>query len=138
MKKSISLVSLILSTILLFAFSALSDPPLTPFSEKISAIDSENRSSSSLPGSDSLIEIYAEWIGTPQWMSGVDFNYETFGGSIAKGTDFFGSNIGSTDYFPVKIRFDSDSSNWSNAQFFRRDNLFNSAGVVLFPAQSGT
>ena len=133
MKKSLSFVSLILCTILFFAFSALSDPPLAPFSEKNSAIDSENRSSSSLPGGDSLIEIYAEWIGTPQWMSGVDFNYEAFGGSIAKGADFFGSNLGSTDYIPVEIRFDIDSSNWSNAQFFRRENLFSSAGVGTFP-----
>ncbi len=136
MKKSISLVSLILSTILLFAFSALSDPPLRPLSEKNSAFNSENTSSSSLPGSDSLIEIYAEWVGTPQWMSGVDYNYETFGGSIAKGADFFGSNLGSTDYVPVEIIFDIDSNNWSNAQFFRRDDLFNSAGVGTFPGSA--
>ena len=120
MKKSISLFSLILSTILLFAFSALSDPPLRPLSEKNSAFNSENTSSSSLPGSDSLIEIYAEWIGTPQWMGGVNNGMETFGGSIAKGSDFFGSNLGATDYFPVEIRFDIDSKNWIYAQFFQR------------------
>ena len=132
MNKSLSQSSLIIIIISLFAFSALSDPPLAPNSEK-KPLTSEGATSSSLPGSDSLIEIYAEWIGTPQWMSGVNNNYEAFGGSIAKGTDFFGSNLEATDYFPVEIRFDIDSNNWSNAQFFRRDNVYNSAGVGTFP-----
>ena len=131
MNKSLSQSSLIIITISLFAVSLLSDPPLTPNSEK-SALTSENATSSSHPGSDSLIEISAEWIGTPQWMSGVDNNYEAFGGSIAKGTDFFGSNLTAVDYFPVEIRLNSDSANWSNAQFFKRPG-YASVGVGTFP-----
>lgn len=132
MKNSINLNSLLLCSLIILVFSIFSNSSLLPLSEKNSALDSENRSSFSLPGSDSLIEIFAEWIGTPQWMGGVDYGLETFGGSIAKGSDFFGSNLGATDYFPVEIRFDIDSSNWSKAQFFRRPG-YASVGVGTFP-----
>ena len=133
MKKSINLNSLLLCILIISVFPLSSNSSLLPLSEIKSDIDSENRSSLSLLSNDSLIEIYAEWIGTPQWMSGVENGRETFGGSIAKGSDFFGSNLGATDYFPVEIRFDIDSNNWSNAQFFRRDKLYKSVGVGTFP-----
>ncbi|MCH7947890.1 MAG: choice-of-anchor B family protein [candidate division Zixibacteria bacterium] len=80
--------------------------------------------------------IQATWIGATQWMSGRDNNYETFGGSIAKGVDFFGSSILITEYIPVEIIFDSDTANWSNIQVFRRDNAYNSAGVGTFPGSA--
>ena len=80
--------------------------------------------------------IFAAWIGETQWMSGRDNNYETFGGSIAKGVDFFGSSILITEYIPVEIIFDSDTANWSNIQVFRRDNSYNSAGVGTFPGSA--
>lgn len=78
-------------------------------------------------------QIEAEWVGATQWMSGVNNGEETFGGSIAKGMDFFGSSILVTEFVPVEIRFDSDSANWSNAQVFRRDMTYESVGVGTFP-----
>jgi len=74
-------------------------------------------------------EIEAVWIGETQWMSGVDYGYETFGGSIAKGIDFFTSSIKTVEFVPVEIKFESDSSNWSNVQVFRRDLFYEAAGV---------
>ncbi len=80
--------------------------------------------------------IQATWIGATQWMSGVNNGYEAFGGSMAKGVDFFGSSILSTEYIPVELKFDSDTANWSNIQVFRRDNSYNSAGVGTFPGSA--
>lgn len=81
-------------------------------------------------------EIEAVWIGETQWMSGVDHGYETFGGSIAKGIDFFTSSIKTVEYVPVEIKFESDSSNWSNVQVFRRDLFYEAAGVGTFPGSA--
>ena len=80
--------------------------------------------------------IEAFWIGVPQWMGGVNNGFEAFGGSLAKGVDFFGSNITLNQYVPVEIKFDIDSANWSNVQVFRRDNGYNSAGVGTFPGSA--
>ncbi|MCH8027449.1 MAG: choice-of-anchor B family protein [candidate division Zixibacteria bacterium] len=80
--------------------------------------------------------IFATWIGETQWMSGVNFGFETFGGSMAKGVDFFGSSILPEQYIPVEIKFDSDTANWTNVQVFRRDNAYNSAGVGTFPGSA--
>ena len=80
--------------------------------------------------------IFATWIGETQWMSGVNFGYETFGGSIAKGVDFFGSSILPEQYVPVEIKFDSYIANWTNVQVFRRDFAYNSAGVGTFPGSA--
>jgi len=80
--------------------------------------------------------IFATWIGESQWMSGVNNGFETFGGSMAKGVDFFGSSILSDQYVPVEIIFDSDTANWSNVQVFRRDFAYNSAGVGTFPGSA--
>ncbi|MCH7948787.1 MAG: hypothetical protein IIC66_13420, partial [candidate division Zixibacteria bacterium] len=96
----------------------------------------EQQATSALLPGDEGPAIQATWIGATQWMSGVNFGYETFGGSIAKGVDFFGSSILSTEYIPVEIKFDSDTANWSNIQVFRRDNAYNSAGVGTFPGSA--
>ncbi|MCH8027448.1 MAG: VCBS repeat-containing protein [candidate division Zixibacteria bacterium] len=79
--------------------------------------------------------IEAVWSGTPQWMSGRDFGYETFGGSIAKGVDFFGSNVVTNDYVPVEIEFETDTSLWTLVQTFRRG-PYTSAGVGTFPGRA--
>ncbi len=79
--------------------------------------------------------IEAVWIGTPQWMSGVNNSYEAFGGSLAKGIDFFGSSIQPNQYAPVEIKFDTVSANWTLCQTFRRYG-FNSAGVGTFPGSA--
>ncbi len=79
--------------------------------------------------------IEAVWSGTPQWMSGRDNNYETFGGSIAKGVDFFGSNVVTADYVPVEIVFETDTTLWSLAQTFSRG-PYSSAGVGTFPGSA--
>ena len=79
--------------------------------------------------------IEAVWSGTPQWMSGRDNNYETFGGSIAKGVDFFGSSVVTADYVPVEIIFETDSTLWTLVQTFRRG-PYSSAGVGTFPGSA--
>jgi len=77
--------------------------------------------------------IDAVWSGATQWMSGVDSGYEAFGGSIAKGVDFFGSSVVISNYVTVEIVFESDTTLWSLAQVFRRDMSHNSFGVGQFP-----
>jgi len=84
---------------------------------------------------DTSLTIEAVWIGDPQWMSGVDNGFVAFGGSLAKGIDFFGSNIQPNQYVPVEIKFDTVSANWSLCQTFRRYG-FNSAGVGTFPGSA--
>ncbi|MCH7691011.1 MAG: VCBS repeat-containing protein [candidate division Zixibacteria bacterium] len=79
--------------------------------------------------------IEAVWYGTPQWMSGRDNGYETFGGSIAKGVDFFGSNVVTDDYVPVEIEFETDTALWTLVQTFRRG-PYSSAGVGTFPGRA--
>ncbi len=76
--------------------------------------------------------IDASWSGSTQWMSGVNNSYEAFGGSIAKGVDFLGSNVVSSDYVPVDIKFESDSALWTLVQVFRRG-PFSAFGVGKFP-----
>jgi len=85
---------------------------------------------------DTSFVIEAVWIGTPQWMGGVDNGYEAFNGSIAKGKSFFGGNLTPSEYVPVELRFDVDSTNWSKVQVFRRDNSYKSAGVGKFPGSA--
>ncbi len=79
--------------------------------------------------------IEAFWIGTPQWMSGVNNSFEAFGGSMAKGIDFYGSNIQPNQYIPVEIKFDTVTANWTLCQTFRRYG-YNSAGVGTFPGSA--
>ena len=68
-------------------------------------------------------EINAVWTCSSQWMSGVNFGGETFGGSISKGKDFFGngSTIADSEYIKVQIIFESDVSKQPLCQTFRRD-----------------
>ncbi len=84
---------------------------------------------------DTSFTIEATWIGDPQWMSGVNNGYETFNGSIARGHNFFGSNLLASQFSPVEIRFNSDSSKWSNVQVFKRSG-FTSVGVGKFPGSA--
>jgi len=77
----------------------------------------------------------AAWSGATQWMSGVNNGYEAFGGSVAKGINFFGSSIQPDQYVPVEIKFDTVSANWTLCQTFRRYG-FNSAGVGTFPGSA--
>ena len=79
--------------------------------------------------------IEAVWFGTPQWMSGVDNGFETFDGSIAKGVDFFGSSVVTDEYVPVEIVFETDSTQWTLVQTFRRG-PYSSAGVGTFPGRA--
>jgi len=79
--------------------------------------------------------IEAFWVGTPQWMGGVNNGFEAFGGSMAKGIDFFGSNIQPNQYVPVEIKFDTNSANWTFVQTFRRSG-YKSAGVGTFPGSA--
>ncbi|MEE8404520.1 MAG: choice-of-anchor B family protein [candidate division Zixibacteria bacterium] len=96
----------------------------------------EQQATSGVLPEDDGPAIFATWIGATQWMSGVNNGYETFGGSMAKGVDFFGSSILPDQYVPVDIIFDSDTANWSNVQVFRRDFAYNSAGVGTFPGSA--
>ncbi len=79
--------------------------------------------------------IEAVWSGTPQWMSGVDNGYETFGGSIAKGVDFFGSSVVTNEYVPIKIEFETDTTLWSLARTFRWG-AYNATGIGSFPGRA--
>ncbi len=123
---------------------ALADPPVLKDGYELSDFDKyylkATNEQAQQPETAALTEhgpaIFATWIGATQWMSGVDNNYETFGGSIAKGVDFFGSSILPSQYAPVEIKFDSDTANWSNVQVFRRDDSYNSAGVGTFPGSA--
>jgi len=97
------------------------------------AVQDSNQQTSGVAAEAPAIEGF--WQGTPQWMSGVDNGFEAFGGSLAKGIDFFGSNIQPNQYVPVEIKFDTVSANWSLCQTFRRYG-FNSAGVGTFPGSA--
>ena len=77
-------------------------------------------------------QIDASWSGSTQWMSGVNNSFEAFGGSIAKGVDFLGSNAITSDYVPVEVVFESDSTLWTLVQVFRRG-PYSSFGVGKFP-----
>ncbi len=84
---------------------------------------------------DASFTIEATWIGSPQWMSGVNYGFEAFGGSIAKGVDFLGSNIQTNQYVPVEIKFDTLGANWTLCQTFRRPGFY-SKGVGTFPGSA--
>lgn len=81
-------------------------------------------------------DIEAVWAGATVWMSGYNYGLETFGGSIAKAKDFFGSNLGAGDYVPVRIIFQTGAPNQTLCQTFRRDLGYVSSGVGTFPGQA--
>ncbi|HEX2896420.1 MAG TPA: FG-GAP-like repeat-containing protein [candidate division Zixibacteria bacterium] len=76
------------------------------------------------------------WAGATQWMGGVNNGFEAYGGSVAKGIDVFGSSIQTSDYVPVKIVFETDTTLWTLSQVFRRDMSHNSFGVGKFPGSA--
>lgn len=83
-------------------------------------------------------EINAVWTCSTQWLSGVNFGGETFGGSISKGKDFFGngSTIADSEYVKVQIIFESDVSKQTLCQTFRRDLGYVASGVGTFPGSA--
>ncbi|MCH7689924.1 MAG: choice-of-anchor B family protein [candidate division Zixibacteria bacterium] len=83
-------------------------------------------------------EIDAVWTCSTQWLSGVNFGGETFGGSIAKGKDFFGrgSTIADSEYVKVQIIFETDISKQTLCQTFRRDLGYIASGVGTFPGSA--
>ena len=84
---------------------------------------------------DTSFTIEAEWIGSPQWMSGVDNGYETFNGSMTRGHNFYGSNLLPSQFAPVEIRFNSDSTQWSKVRVFKRYG-YTSVGIGKFPGSA--
>lgn len=76
-------------------------------------------------------DIEAVWVGTTQWISGVNWGGETFAGSIGKGENFFGSSLTGPDYVPVKLDFSNSTT--TLCQTFRRDLGYSAAGVGTFP-----
>lgn len=77
--------------------------------------------------------ISVAWSGGDRWASGVNWGAEAFFGSLSKGKDFFGSNLGDNDYVPVEIRF--SSSETTLCQTFRRPG-YAAAGVGEFPGSA--
>lgn len=138
MKRLLFVLSAILIGILLAA-SIHSEPPyLYPPTPASHNLNSGTFESSALV--DSSFSIDAEWIGDPQWMTGVNFGLETFNSSIARGSNFFGTNLIASQYSRVEIRLNSDSAQWSNAQLFRRDPIsgtpYDSYGSGVFPGSA--
>lgn len=76
-------------------------------------------------------DIGASFSAATDWITGIDWGGETFGGSIGKGIDFFGSYVLSESYVPVEIRFSNTDS--TLCQVFRRDLGYASNGVGVFP-----
>jgi len=81
-------------------------------------------------------DIDAVWTGATTWMSGINWGGETYGGSIAKGINFFGSNIASGNYVPIRIIFQTGVPNQSLCRTFRRDLGYATGGVGTFPGQA--
>lgn len=87
---------------------------------------------SSLAAAGSVLpELEVEWIGSPRWMTGINFGGDAFFGSFALGVNFFGSNIEDSSYVPVLIEFSTDSV--TLGQVFRRDLGYAANGVGQFP-----
>lgn len=84
---------------------------------------------------DTSFTIEAVWVGSPQWMSGRDNGFEAFNGSIAKGHNFYGSNLLPSQFVPVEIKLNADSTQWSKARIFQRTG-YNSVGVGKFPGSA--
>ncbi len=82
-------------------------------------------------------DVEAIWTGATQWMNGINWNGgETFGGSIGKGVNFFGSNLADDDYVPIRIIFQTGAPNQTLCQIFRRDLAYASSGVGTFPGSA--
>ncbi|HEX2897662.1 MAG TPA: choice-of-anchor B family protein, partial [candidate division Zixibacteria bacterium] len=94
-----------------------------------------SKGASAVPGPPDLDAI---WSGATQWMTGINFGGETFGGSIAKGENFFntGSTILDDQYVPIRIIFQTGAPNQTLCQVFRRDLGYASVGVGTFPGSA--
>lgn len=79
-------------------------------------------------------DLAAVWVGSPRWMTGINWGGRTFFNSIDFGSDFFGSSLADEDYVPVVIEFSTDSI--TLCQTFRRDLGYASAGVGQFPGMA--
>ena len=84
---------------------------------------------------DTSFTIDATWIGNPQWMSGHDNGFEAFNGSIARGHNFYKSSLLPSQFVPVEIKLNSDSTKWSKTRVFRRTG-YTSTGVGTFPGSA--
>lgn len=126
--------------LLLVGISALALPPDWPGAgpdqkligdyEKSLAVRQSAQTGSAAAGSV-LPSLEVEWVGSPQWMTGINFGGDAFGNSFALGLNFFGSNIEDSSYIPVVIEFSSDSV--TLGQVFRRDLSYAANGVGQFP-----
>ncbi len=114
-----------------------SQPPCNHIPVTTTEVDGNTQSLSGEESiaADTSFSIEAVWIGAPQWMGGVNNGYETFGGSIARGHNFFGSNLLPSQFVPVEIRFNSDSTQWSTVRVFKRYG-YTSAGIGKFPGSA--
>lgn len=92
--------------------------------------NSNNQKLSAEPGKP---DIEAVWLCPTQWLAGINFGGETFGGSISRGVLFFGSAIGDSEYVKVLIEFDSATSKQTLCQTYRRDLGYIPSGVGTFP-----
>ncbi len=81
-------------------------------------------------------QIEAVWTGPTQWMTGVNWGGETFNGGLSTGEDFFGSNLGATDFVKVQIIFESDTSKQTLCKTFRVDLGWAVAGIGTFPGSA--
>ncbi|HEX2897021.1 MAG TPA: hypothetical protein VHP63_03115, partial [candidate division Zixibacteria bacterium] len=97
-----------------------------------SSLSENTESEEILVAIDTSFTIEATWIGDPKWMTGVDNGYEAFNGSIAKGHNFYKSSLLPSQFVPVEIKLNSDSTLWSNTRVFRRTG-YTSTGVGKFP-----
>ena len=80
-------------------------------------------------------DISASWSGATVWMAGVSFSGgETFGGSISKGVNFFGSSLDDSEYVPVEIVFNGTDT--TLCRTFRRDLGYVDGGVGKFPGSA--
>ncbi len=70
------------------------------------------------------------WESEPRWLSGVDWGGQVFFGSIAYGSNFFGSTLSDEQFVDVEIRFNSAETTF--CQTYRRDLGYPAAGVGVF------
>ena len=75
-------------------------------------------------------DLFYEWEGEPRWLTGVNWGGETFFGGVGRGSSFFGSNLGESEYVDVKILFESTDTTWS--QIYRRDLGYDAMGSGIF------
>ena len=75
-----------------------------------------------------------EWVGEPQWLTGVDWGGLTFSGGLDFGVNFFGSAILPESVPNVEIRFSNTVT--SQAYVYRRDLGYSYSGLGSFPGSA--